>query len=100
MSFEGPSTRLPPALERAVGHRVPCATHPSVETHLRCARCGRAICPKCLVHAEGGALCPRCAARIGRSRGPTLSSLGVLLSAPLGLLIGAVGGAALTLVPF
>ena len=26
-----------------------CATHPGVETELRCATCGKPICPDCLM---------------------------------------------------
>ncbi len=39
-----------------------CATHPNVETELTCSRCGRAICPRCLVHTPVGARCTTCAA--------------------------------------
>jgi len=35
-----------------------CATHPEVETNLRC---GKLICPKCLVQTPVGAKCPDCA---------------------------------------
>jgi len=38
-----------------------CATHPSVETELACGKCGRAICPRCLVHTPVGARCRDCA---------------------------------------
>ena len=38
-----------------------CATHPKVETTLRCGKCGKAICPKCLVQTPVGARCPDCA---------------------------------------
>lgn len=38
-----------------------CATHPEVETNLRCGRCGRLICPKCLVQTPVGVRCPDCA---------------------------------------
>ena len=38
-----------------------CATHPTVETELTCSRCGKAICPRCLVHTPVGARCPTCA---------------------------------------
>jgi hypothetical protein len=39
-----------------------CATHPNIETELTCSRCGKAICPRCLVHTPVGARCPMCAA--------------------------------------
>jgi hypothetical protein len=38
-----------------------CATHPDVETNLRCSRCGKLICPKCLVQTPVGARCRECA---------------------------------------
>jgi len=38
-----------------------CATHPKVETNLRCGKCGKPICPKCLVQTPVGAKCPDCA---------------------------------------
>lgn len=38
-----------------------CATHPEVETSLRCGKCGKPICPKCLVQTPVGARCPNCA---------------------------------------
>ena len=38
-----------------------CATHPDVETNLRCGKCGKPICPKCLVQTPVGARCTDCA---------------------------------------
>ena len=38
-----------------------CATHPNVETNLRCGKCGKSICPKCMVQTPVGARCPKCA---------------------------------------
>ena len=38
-----------------------CATHPEVETNLRCGKCGKPICPKCLVQTPVGARCRDCA---------------------------------------
>jgi len=40
---------------------VQCATHPGVETELACSRCGKAICPRCLVYTPVGARCRECA---------------------------------------
>lgn len=40
-----------------------CATHPNVETGLTCVKCGKPICPKCMVQAPVGARCPECARR-------------------------------------
>lgn len=38
-----------------------CATHPTVETELACSRCGKAICPRCMVQTPVGARCRECA---------------------------------------
>jgi hypothetical protein len=38
-----------------------CATDPEVETNLRCGKCGKPICPKCMVQTPVGARCPDCA---------------------------------------
>ena len=38
-----------------------CAAHPNVETNLRCGKCGKPICPKCLVQTPVGARCRDCA---------------------------------------
>ncbi len=38
-----------------------CAAHPDVETNLRCGKCGKPICPKCMVQTPVGARCPECA---------------------------------------
>ncbi len=38
-----------------------CATHPEIETSLSCGRCGKPICPKCLVQTPVGARCRECA---------------------------------------
>jgi hypothetical protein len=40
---------------------VKCATHPDVLTTLRCGKCGKPICPKCLVQTPVGARCRECA---------------------------------------
>jgi hypothetical protein len=38
-----------------------CAYHPNVETSLSCGKCGKPICPKCMVETPVGARCPDCA---------------------------------------
>lgn len=38
-----------------------CTTHPEVETNLKCSKCDKPICPKCLVETPVGARCPECA---------------------------------------
>lgn len=38
-----------------------CAAHPNVETHLRCGKCGKPICPQCMVQTPVGSRCRSCA---------------------------------------
>ncbi|MCK4863001.1 MAG: B-box zinc finger protein [Dehalococcoidales bacterium] len=38
-----------------------CATHPDIETVLRCGKCGKPICPRCMVQTPVGARCRECA---------------------------------------
>lgn len=38
-----------------------CAAHPDIETSLRCGKCGKLICPKCMVTTPVGARCRDCA---------------------------------------
>ncbi len=38
-----------------------CATHSEIETNLKCGKCGKPICPKCMVQTPVGARCPDCA---------------------------------------
>ena len=37
-----------------------CVNHPSVETYLRCNKCGQPICPKCVVQTPVGYRCRDC----------------------------------------
>lgn len=38
-----------------------CAAHPEIETSLTCAKCGKPICPRCMVETPVGARCLDCA---------------------------------------
>jgi ribosomal protein L40E len=70
-----------------------CATHPRVETELACGRCGKAICPRCLVQTPVGARCRECA---GVRRLPTFEVSPASTARGLGASVatGAVAGAA------
>lgn len=72
-----------------------CETHPDVESELRCGRCERVICPRCLVHTPGGVRCRDCA----QLRRPVMYELstehyirGALAGILVGTAIGLVGG--------
>ena len=38
-----------------------CANHPGVETNLRCGRCDKPICARCVIMTPGGQRCRECA---------------------------------------
>jgi hypothetical protein len=40
-----------------------CATHPQIETHVSCQKCGKAICFRCMVETPVGYRCSTCAPR-------------------------------------
>ena len=40
-----------------------CYRHPDRTSHVRCQRCGRAICPECQTPAAVGVICPECMAQ-------------------------------------
>ena len=50
-----PSLPAPPGVEH-------CYRHPSEQTGVHCTRCGRPICPACMIEAPVGYQCPECVA--------------------------------------
>ena len=75
-----------------------CATHPEVETYLRCGRCGTPICPRCLIQTPVGARCKACA-RLRRSPIYEVSPR-FLVRGGLAALLGAFAGSMLLLFLF
>ena len=69
-----------------------CATHPKVETNLSCGKCGKPICPKCMVQTDVGVRCVQCA---GLNKLPTfkLTSKDYVKAIFVGLGIAIVAGA-------
>ena len=80
-----------------------CAAHPRVETNLRCGKCGKPICPKCMVQTLVGARCPECARlyKLPTYRVSTvyyLRAVGAALG--MALVSGVLWGLANTFIPF
>ena len=80
-----------------------CATDPSVETELGCGKCGKPICPRCLVYTPVGTRCRECAnlrklPQYNISAGYLLRAVGAavvsgaILGALWGFLLGLSGG--------
>ena len=80
-----------------------CATHPEVETNLRCGKCGKLICPRCMVQTPVGARCRDCA-RLYKlptyrvSAGYYLRAIGTALG--MAIVCGIVWGLVRIFVPF
>jgi hypothetical protein len=73
-----------------------CAQHPTVETELRCGRCEKPICPRCLVYTPGGTRCPDCA-RLRRPVMYELAPLDYAKAAGAALIVAVVLGVAGTI---
>lgn len=88
--------------EAGPGAALRCATHPNVETYLRCAQCQKPICPHCLVMTPVGAKCRACA-RPRRLPTFELSLLNLIVAALVmvvaSLVAGAIGSIVLRVVP-
>lgn len=75
-----------------------CASHPDIETNLKCSKCGKSICPKCVVQTPVGARCQDCAKlrklpTYNVSAGFYLraAGAGLVMSVVCGVLWGAIG---------
>ncbi len=68
-----------------------CAEHPDVETGLRCGKCDKPICPKCMVETPVGARCRECA-RVSKLPTYDVSNRQMLISSGVGLLIAVAYG--------
>jgi hypothetical protein len=68
-----------------------CAKHPNVETNVTCGKCGKPICPKCMVQTPVGMRCKDCA---GLKKLPTyqVSTQYILRAIGAGLGTGIVCG--------
>lgn len=70
-----------------------CAAHPDVETNLRCGKCGRPICPRCLVQTPVGTRCSDCA-RLRRLPTFEVSLRQYLIASGVGLGVAVAAGIA------
>jgi hypothetical protein len=81
------------ASEGGVREVMHCATHPQVESYLRCSRCEKPICPRCMIQTPVGARCRECA-RLQRlptfDARPRDLAFGLAAGAGAGLLGGAL----------
>lgn len=76
-----------------------CANHPSVETSLRCSRCGKPICVRCVVQTPVGGRCRECANvkkapifLVGPNRYARAAAYGLATAVVGGLIWASLGG--------
>lgn len=74
-----------------------CATHPNVETSLRCNRCGKPICPQCAVRTPVGFRCEECV-RAQRAVFYTAGAGEYVVAGIVALILSTVVGYVMTLV--
>ena len=75
-----------------------CATHPKIESNLRCGKCGKLICPKCMIYTPVGARCRDCA-QLRRLPIYDISALNYLSGLGAGLAIALVAGVIWSRIP-
>lgn len=69
-----------------------CAKHPETETYLKCGKCGKPICPKCMVQTSVGSRCKECA-RLYKLPTFRISPVFYLRAAGAAIVTGAAVGA-------
>ncbi len=70
---------------------VYCVNHPTVETLLRCYRCGRPVCTRCVRRTPVGLICKQCLNE-QQSGFYNATPLDYALAAIVGLVLSTVGG--------
>lgn len=80
-----------------------CSCDSGQETTLRCGKCGKPICPACLVHTPVSARCPECA-RLYKLPTYSVSTVyylkAVAVALVLAVAMGIIWGVVATMVPF
>lgn len=76
-----------------------CINHPETETYLKCNRCGRPVCMKCVQRTPVGYRCKEC---LGEQRAGyyTASTLDYGIAAIIAFVLGGVGGFIISLIGF
>ncbi len=73
-----------------------CVNHPNTETLLRCYRCGKPVCVKCVTRTPVGLICKECLSN-QQSGYFTASPIDYVLTAIVGFILSLIGGIIATL---
>lgn len=76
-----------------------CVNHPQTETYMRCNKCGKPVCIKCVQRTPVGYRCHECLG-LQRQGYYTATALDYISAAVIGLVLGVVGGFVMSLVRF
>lgn len=76
-----------------------CVNHPSTETLLRCYRCGKPICVKCVTRTPVGLICKECLSN-QQAGFYTATSADYAIAAVVGFVVSIIGGAIAGLIGF
>lgn len=84
------------ATESTTQDKTFCVNHPQTETYLRCNKCNRPVCIKCVTRTPVGYRCKEC---LGEQRAGyyTATPIDHVLAAVLGVFLGAVAAFVMTL---
>lgn len=76
-----------------------CTNHPETETLLRCNKCGRPMCMKCVQRTPVGYRCKEC---LGQQRAGyyTATTLDYIIASIIATVLGAIGGFGMSLIGF
>lgn len=85
------------ATEPTIESKTFCVNHPQTETYLRCNKCAKPVCMKCVQRTPVGYRCKEC---LGEQRAGyyNATSLDHVLAAVIGVILGAVGGFVMLLI--
>jgi hypothetical protein len=76
-----------------------CINHPQTETLLRCNKCGRPVCIKCVQRTPVGYRCNECLG-VQRAGYYTATTLDYIVAAVVALILGAAAGFGISLISF
>jgi hypothetical protein len=76
-----------------------CYRHKRVETNVRCGKCDKPICPKCMISGPAGMRCPDCAS-LRSTALYQIHPARLVLATVVALIVGTLGAFAVSMVNF